>query len=80
MCKEGTSAWTKANRKLQKTRDELTQRMIKGELTSDEFKAEYESITSSIEPHSDEDHSFATLDDLKAYLAQSDAQSEAEAE
>jgi len=74
MCKEGTSAWTKANRKLQKTRDELTQRMIKGELTSDEFKVEYEAITSSIEPHSDEDHSYATLQELLDAIAAPEAE------
>lgn len=80
MCKEGTSAWTKNNRALQKQKDALTQQMLKGELTHDEFKQQYENISFAIEPHSDEEHSFATLDDLKAYLATQNADNEAEAE
>lgn len=68
MCKEGTSAWTKNNRKLQKAKDELTQKLLRGELSHDEFKTQYDNISFDIEPHSDEDHSFATLDELQAYL------------
>lgn len=81
MCKEGTSAWTKNNRALQKQKDALTQQMLKGELTHDQFKEQYENISFNIEPHSDEDHSFATLNDLKAYLADAqNADNETEAE
>lgn len=80
MCKEGTSAWTKNNRALQKQKDALTQQMLKGELAHEDFKAKYENIHFDIEPHSNEEHSFATLDDLKAHLASDDAQQETEAE
>lgn len=68
MCKEGTSAWTKNNRKLQKAKDELTQKLLKSEISHEEFKVEYDNISFAIEPHSDEEHSFATLDDLLAFL------------
>lgn len=68
MCKEGTSAWTKNNRKLQKAKDELTQKMLKGELNHEQFKEQYEAISFGIEPHSDEEHSYATLDELLSAL------------
>jgi hypothetical protein len=69
MCKEGTSAWTKNNRKLQKAKDELTQQLLQGKLTQEQFTAQYNDISFGIEPHSDEEHSFATLDELLAYVA-----------
>lgn len=68
MCKEGTSAWTKANRKLQKAKDELTQKLLKNELSHEEFNTQYHEISFGIEPHSNEEHSFATLDELLAYV------------
>jgi hypothetical protein len=74
MCKEGVSAWTKANRAHNKLKDELLQKLFKGELTSEEVQEQL-SIEPSIEPHGDEEHSFATLQDLEAYL---DAQDTAE--
>ena len=71
MCKEGTSAWTKAYRKSQKDKDALAQKLLRDEVTKDEYAEQYEAITNpAIEPHSDEEHSFATLDDLLAYLAE----------
>lgn len=70
MCKEGTSAWTKQYRKAQKLKDELAQKLLRDEITKDEYAEQYEAINNpAIEPHGDEDHSFATLDDLLAYLA-----------
>lgn len=70
MCKEGTSAWTKQYRKSQKLKDELAQKLLRDEITKDEYAEQYEAINNpAIEPHGDEDHSFATLDDLLAYLA-----------
>ncbi len=67
MCKEGVSAWTKANRAHNKLKDELLEKLFKGELTSDEVQEQL-STTATIEPHSDEDHSFATIADLEAFL------------
>lgn len=70
MCKEGTSAWTKQYRKSQKLKDELAQKLLRDEITKDEYAEQYEAINNpAIEPHSDEEHSFATLDDLLAHLA-----------
>ena len=44
--------------------------MLRDEITKDEYASQYESINNPvIEPHGNEEHSFATLDDLLAYLA-----------
>ncbi len=67
MCKEGVSAWTKANRAHNKLKDELLQKLFKGELTSEEVQEQL-GADPTIEPHSDEEHSFATLDDLHAFF------------
>lgn len=63
MCKEGVSAWTKANRAHNKLKDELLARLFKGELTSEEVQDQL-AVEPVIEPHSDEEHSYATLQDL----------------
>lgn len=70
MCKEGVSAWTKNNRATVKAKDELLQLFTKGDITSDEFKDKLTLLdtASAPEPHSDEEHSFATLADLESYL------------
>lgn len=67
MCKEGVSAWTKANRAYNKLKDELLQKLFKKEITNDELQDAL-SIEPTIEPHSDEDHSFADLASLEAFL------------
>lgn len=67
MCKEGVSAWTKANRKRQKTQDEVVKQLLKGEITNEEAQA-FMDAEQVIEPHSNEDHSFATISELEAYL------------
>ena len=75
MCKEGVSAWTKANRSHNKLKDELLQKLFKGEISSEEVQDQLgqEPI---IEPHGDEEHSFATLQDLEAYLDAQDTTEE----
>jgi hypothetical protein len=71
MCKEGVSAWTKNNRATVKAKDELLGLFTAGSITSDEFKEKLTMLDTAAapEPHSDEEHSFATLADLESYLA-----------
>ena len=75
MCKEGVSAWTKANRAYNKLKDDLLQKLFKKEITNDELQEQL-SVELSIEPHGDEEHSFATLQELEAYLDAQDATEE----
>jgi hypothetical protein len=75
MCKEGVSAWTKANRAYNKLKDDLLQKLFKKEITNEELQDAL-SVESTIEPHSDEDHSFATIELLEAYLDAQDTTEE----
>lgn len=67
MCKEGVSAWTKANRAHNKLKDELLQKLFKGEVSNEEVQTALQAEP-TIEPHSNEEHSFATIADLEAFL------------
>lgn len=75
MCKEGVSAWTKGNRNKTKAKDDLLTTFTSGSITADDFKAGLQALdtTTSPEPHSDEEHSFATITDLEAYLVTAEA-------
>ncbi len=71
MCKEGVSAWTKQNRQKSKAKDELLAQYTAGSIDSDAFKEALTALDApfTIEPHSDEEHSFATLEALEQYLS-----------
>lgn len=76
MCKEGVSAWTKSNRSKVKAKDDLLAQYTAGTIDSDAFKAALQALDEPavIEPHSDEEHSFDTIEQLEAFLeAQKDA-------
>lgn len=65
MCKEGTSAWTRQNRQKQKHQDDMMKKLLAKEITAEEVTP----YNATIEPHGDEDHSFDTLEQLQAFLA-----------
>jgi hypothetical protein len=71
MCKEGVSAWTKANRQKTKAKDDLLSMFTNGQIDSDVFKHKLSELDEpqQPEPHSDEEHSFATIELLEAHLA-----------
>ena len=71
MCKEGVSMWTKANRDKTKHKDVLLKQFSASEITADEFKEAIDKleIPLAVEPHSDEEHSFASVELLEQYLA-----------
>lgn len=71
MCKEGVSAWTKSNRQKTKAKDDLLASYTKGDIDSDAFKTALQALDEPavIEPHSDEEHSFGTIEELEQYLA-----------
>lgn len=70
MCKEGVSAWTKNNRTKAKVKDDLLSQFTAGAIDNDTFKASLQALDEPaiIEPHSDEEHSFADIAALEAYL------------
>jgi hypothetical protein len=70
MCKEGVSAWTKANRSKVKAKYDLLAQYTAGSIDSEAFKTALQALDepSIIEPHSDEEHSFATIEELEAFL------------
>lgn len=71
MCKEGVSAWTKANRSKVKAKDDLLAQYTDGHIDSEAFKLALQALDepSVIEPHSNEEHSFKTIEELEQYLA-----------
>lgn len=75
MCKEGVSAWTKSNRAKVKAKDDLLALYTAGEIDSDSFKTHLQALDTpaAIEPHSNEEHSFNTIEELEQYLATVDA-------
>jgi len=71
MCKEGVSMWTKGNRAKVKAKDDLLALFTAGSIPSEDFKAQLAALDtdSTPEPHSDEEHSFATIEELEQYLS-----------
>ena len=70
MCKEGTSHWTKQNRVYKETKAALLDRVVDGTLAPEDVKAEQEKAEAAkvaIVPHTDEEHSFDTLEEALEY-------------
>lgn len=71
MCKEGVSMWTKNNRGNAKAKDALLHKFTEGDITEAEFKDYLNDLKAPTAPevHSDEEHSFDTLEQLEEYIS-----------
>jgi hypothetical protein len=72
MCKEGVSNWTKQQRKAKQAEGELLNQLASGEVEASDLtalRADIDAQKQEVVAHSDEVHSFDTLEELQAFIA-----------